>query len=57
MVRAKNVLSVLIQCFTITTLMTILWTLYGYSIAFGGEGAYRGGLDRLFFARRHSGIP
>ena len=48
MVRAKNVLSVLMQCFTITALMTILWTLYGYSIAFGGEGAYWGGLDKLF---------
>jgi Amt family ammonium transporter len=48
MVRAKNVLSVLMQCFTITALMTILWSLYGYSIAFGGEGAYWGGLDKLF---------
>ena len=48
MVRAKNVLSVLMQCFTITALMTILWALYGYSIAFGGEGAYWGGLDKLF---------
>ena len=48
MVRAKNVLSALMQCFTITALMTILWTLYGYSIAFGGEGAYWGGLDKLF---------
>ena len=48
MVRAKNVLSVLMQCFTITALMTILWALYGYSIAFGGEGMYWGGLDKLF---------
>jgi Amt family ammonium transporter len=48
MVRAKNVLSVLMQCFTITALMTILWVIYGYSIAFGGEGAYWGGLDKLF---------
>ena len=48
MVRAKNVLSVLMQCFTITALMTILWALYGYSIAFGGEGTYWGGLDKLF---------
>ncbi|MBT3264465.1 MAG: ammonium transporter [Acidiferrobacteraceae bacterium] len=48
MVRAKNVLSVLMQCFTITALMTILWALYGYSIAFGGEGAYWGGLEKLF---------
>jgi len=48
MVRAKNVLSVLMQCFAITALMTILWALYGYSIAFGGEGAYWGGIDKLF---------
>ena len=50
MVRSKNVLSVLMQCFAITSLMTILWVLYGYSIAFGGEGAYWGGLDKLFLA-------
>jgi len=48
MVCAKNVLSVLMQCFAITALMTILWALYGYSIAFGAEGAYWGGLDKLF---------
>ena len=50
MVRSKNVLSVLMQCFAITSLMTVLWALYGYSIAFGGEGAYWGGLDKLFLA-------
>lgn len=48
MVRSKNVLSVLMQCFAITSLMTILWVIYGYSIAFGGEGAYWGGLDKMF---------
>ena len=48
MVRAKNVLSVLIQCFAITALMTVLWSFYGYSIAFGGEGAFWGGFDKLF---------
>ncbi len=50
MVRSKNVLSVLMQCFAITSLMTVLWVLYGYSIAFGGEGAYWGGLDKMFLA-------
>ena len=50
MVRSKNVLSVLMQCFAITSLMTVLWVLYGYSIAFGGEGPYWGGLDKLFLA-------
>jgi len=48
MVRSKNVLSVLMQCFAITSLMTVLWVLYGYSIAFGGEGKYWGGLSKIF---------
>ena len=48
MVRVKNVLSVLMQCFAITALMTLLWFFYGYSIAFGGEGAFWGGFDKLF---------
>ncbi len=48
MVRSKNVLSVLMQCFAITGLISILWAVYGYSIAFGGEGAFWGGLDKLF---------
>ncbi len=48
MVRSKNVLSVLMQCFAITALMTVLWVVYGYSIAFGGEGAFWGGLDKMF---------
>ena len=48
MVRSKNVLSVLMQCFAITSLMTVLWVLYAYSIAFGGEGPYWGGLDKMF---------
>ncbi len=48
MVRSKNILSVLMQCFAITSLMTILWALYGYSIAFGGDGPYWGGLSKIF---------
>ena len=48
MVRTKNALSVMVQCFAITSLMTVLWTLYVYSIAFGGEGAFWGGLDKVF---------
>ena len=48
MVRSKNVLSVLMQCFAITSLATILWVIYGYSIAFGGEGPFWGGLDKVF---------
>ncbi len=51
MVRSKNVLSVLMQCFTITALMTVLWTVYGYSLAFtdgGALNAFTGGLSKLF---------
>ncbi len=50
MVRSKNILSVLMQCFAITSLMTTLWTLYAYSIAFGGDGPYWGGLSKMFLA-------
>ena len=48
LVRTKNVLSVMMQCFAITALMTILWTLFGYSIAFGDGGALWGGLGKAF---------
>ncbi len=42
MVRAKNVLSVMMQCFAITALVTVLWTLYGYSVAFDSTGMVAG---------------
>jgi len=42
MVRSKNVLSVMMQCFAITCLMTILWALYAYSLAFGDGGSMNG---------------
>ena len=51
MVRAKNVLSVLMQCFAITALMTVLWTIYAYSLAFsdgGAVNAFTGGLSKVF---------
>ena len=48
MVRAKNVLSVMMQCFAITALVTILWALFAYSIAFGADGTYWGGLSKAF---------
>ncbi len=53
MVRSKNVLSVLMQCFAITALMTILWVIYGYNLAFGDGGsmnAFWGGFGNLFLA-------
>ena len=42
MVRSKNVLSVLMQCFAITGVITILWVLYGYSLAFDTSGMEKG---------------
>ena len=51
LVRTKNVLSVLMQCFSIAVVISILWLLVGYSIAFGpSESAYWGGLSRSLFA-------
>ncbi|HPF58691.1 MAG TPA: ammonium transporter [Candidatus Competibacteraceae bacterium] len=59
MVRAKNVLSVMMQCFAITGLITVLWVLYGYSLAFDTAGmtkeainlaTFVGGLDKAFLS-------
>jgi hypothetical protein len=46
--RAKNMLSVLVQVFVIFALISLLWALYGYSLAFSGEGKFFGGFDKLF---------
>jgi Amt family ammonium transporter len=59
MVRSKNILSVMMQCFAITGLMSILWMVYGYSLAFDTTGmeagvtnfnSFVGGLDRAFLS-------
>ncbi|MBD8897984.1 ammonium transporter [Rhodanobacter sp. DHG33] len=59
MVRAKNLLSVMMQCLAITALVTVLWVLYGYSLAFSTTGMQAGatnwhsvigGLDRAMLA-------
>jgi Amt family ammonium transporter len=42
MVRSKNILSVMMQCFAITGLMSILWVVYGYSLAFDTTGMEQG---------------
>ncbi|MEQ8485230.1 MAG: ammonium transporter [Pseudomonadales bacterium] len=49
LVRSKNVLSVLMQCFVITCLVTILWLIAGYSLAFSEGGPFIGGLGKVFF--------
>ena len=49
LVRARNVLSVFMQCFGIACLMSVLWLAFGYSIAFGsGTSGYWGGLSHMF---------
>ncbi|HEX7250428.1 MAG TPA: ammonium transporter [Burkholderiales bacterium] len=51
--RAKNVLSILMQCFAITCVVTLAWVAVGYSIAFGDGGASQGwwgGLGKTFLA-------
>lgn len=48
MVRKMNVLATVMQSFAITCLISVLWYVIGYSLAFTGTGAYIGGLDRLF---------
>ena len=48
LVRAKNVLSILVQCFAITCLMTILWLVYGYSLAYGEGNAFIGDFSKIF---------
>src|SRR3954447_7979512 len=50
LVRAKNVLSILMQCFAITCVVTLAWVIVGYSIAFGDGNAWWGGLAKSFFA-------
>lgn len=50
LVRTKNVLSVLMQCFVITCVVSILWLVAGYSLAFSEGNAFIGGLDNLMLA-------
>ena len=50
LVRTRNVLSVLMQCFSIAVVVSILWLVVGYSITFGpSESAYWGGLSKMMF--------
>ncbi|MDF1486049.1 ammonium transporter [Ramlibacter sp. H39-3-26] len=46
--RSKNMLSVLMQVFVIFSLISILWALYGYSLAFVGAGSFFGSFDKIF---------
>jgi len=48
LVRSKNMLSVLMQVMVVFSLISVLWAVYGYSLAFGGEGLIIGNLDKVF---------
>jgi len=48
LVRSKNMLSVLMQVLTVFSLISVMWGIYGYSLAFGGEGLIFGDLSKLF---------
>ncbi len=51
LVRSKNVLSILMQCFAIAALISVIWLIAGYSIAFGpAESGFWGGLDKFFLS-------
>ena len=50
LVRSKNFLSVLMQCFTICCLASIVWVVVGYSIAFGSNNIWWGGLSKSFLS-------
>ena len=50
MVRSKNVLSVLLQCFAIAGMVSILWLILGYSIAFADGNDYFGGMSKVLFS-------
>lgn len=48
LVRKKNILSVMMQCMFLAGLMSVVWVLWGYSLAFGGTNPYFGNLDHVF---------
>ncbi|MEI7443947.1 MAG: ammonium transporter [Burkholderiales bacterium] len=48
LVRTKNMLSILMQTMMVFSVITVLWVVYGYTLAFGGAGSFFGGFDKLF---------
>ena len=50
LVRSKNAVSVLMLCFTIACIASIVWVVYGYSLAFRGDGAFVGDLSAAFLS-------
>ncbi|PWQ94624.1 ammonium transporter [Leucothrix arctica] len=50
LVKSRNILSILMQCFAITGIASIFWLVAGYSLAFSGDGAFIGDLSKAFFS-------
>ena len=50
LVRTRNVLSVLMQCFALCCVISLVWVLFGYSLAFGEGGPWVGGLGKLWMS-------
>ena len=50
LVRSQNILSVLMQCFAICCIVSVVWVIYGYSLAFTGSGSIIGGTDAFFLS-------
>ena len=50
LVRSQNILSVLMQCFAICCIVSVVWVIYGYSLAFTGSGSIIGGADAFFLS-------
>ncbi|MFT5419294.1 MAG: Amt family ammonium transporter [Candidatus Endobugula sp.] len=50
LVRSKNVLSILMQCFAIACVASLIWLAVGYSLSFSGDGAFIGNLNKAFLA-------
>ncbi len=53
LVRSKNMLSILMQCFVVFSLCVVLWVLYGYSLAFTEGGAFIGSFDKVLLKGDH----
>ena len=50
LVKSRNVLSILMQCFAIAGIASIFWLVVGYSLAFSGDGAFVGNFSKMMFA-------
>ncbi|WP_448189441.1 ammonium transporter [Azospirillum sp. sgz301742] len=57
LVRARNVLSVLMNCFAICCIASLIWVIFGYSLAFDGTAPFIGGLGKSFLGHMDAAMP